>query len=180
MKIYTRTGDDGETGLFGGTRVPKDALRIESYGTIDELNAHLGVVRSLLPPNDIDDELLLIQNELFVLGADLATPSEKTGSSIRRILPSDAARLERVIDRIDPLLEPLRAFILPGGTPVAAQLHVARTICRRAERLIVRLAHAEPPLRDPIIYLNRLSDLLFILARYANHLSGTSEMLWQS
>jgi cob(I)alamin adenosyltransferase len=180
MKIYTKTGDDGETGLYGGKRVSKDSLRIDAYGTVDELNAHLGVIRALPPRPEIDRELAIIQNDLFVLGADLATPAEKITGNIQRIQNVQTTRLEERIDQIDPLLSPLRAFILPGGSPVAAELHSARTICRRAERLVVRLSHEEPIGREPIVYLNRLSDFLFVIARYSNHLEGREEIPWKS
>jgi cob(I)alamin adenosyltransferase len=178
MKIYTKTGDEGETGLFGGGRVSKDSLRIEAFGTVDELNAHLGMVRSMNVPADIDAELARLQGELFVLGADLATPADSTAKKIRRIGLSEIERLEKVIDVFESRLTPLRSFILPGGAPFAAQLHVARTACRRAERHAVRLARAEKVGPIPVKYLNRLSDLLFVLARTANMRAGASETPW--
>ena len=178
MKIYTTTGDEGETSLFGGKRVAKDALRIESYGTVDELNSSLGVVRSLKPAQEIDAVVVQVQNELFVLGADLATPNEKQTKNVVRLGKTHVSHLESVIDSLDKKLKPLSSFILPGGSPVAAHLHLARTICRRAERFVVRLAREETI--DPfcIKYLNRLSDLLFVLARYANQLDGGAETPW--
>jgi cob(I)alamin adenosyltransferase len=178
MKIYTKTGDKGETGLLGGERVPKDALRIEAYGVVDELNSVLGVVRALRPKKKIDDVLKKIQHHLFILGADLATPNEKKRSSLPRIENADCDSLERTIDTIELSLRPLKAFILPGGTLVASQLHFARTVCRRAERSIVRLSRVEYIGHDVIVYLNRLSDLLFVLARYANHADGKKEVQW--
>ena len=178
MKIYTKTGDNGETGLFGGERVPKDAVRIAAYGDVDELDALLGMVRASAPPAEIDRILLQLQNHLFVMGADLATPLDHGLPSVPRIDGSYAVNLEKEIDAIDPLLPPLKNFVLPGGTPVAALLHFARTVCRRAERSVVTLARTEQIGPDVIIYLNRLSDLLFVLARYANHLAGSIEISW--
>jgi len=189
MKIYTKTGDGGETGLFGGKRVSKDSKRIEAYGTVDELNSVLGLVRSLLkavPPlaemnsaKKIDAILEQIQGDLFTLGADLATPLD-ANSSTARIQSADVLRIEKHIDAIDPELKPLKNFILPGGTQVAAMLHFARTVCRRAERRVVKLAKKEPIGESPVIYLNRLGDLLFVLARYANHLENREEQQWKS
>jgi len=179
MKIYTKTGDKGDTSLFGGQRVPKDALRIEAYGTVDELNSVLGIVRADNEEKEIDDILEHVQNELFVLGADLATPRPSNAKQIRRVEPKDAVRLEKAIDKLEAKLEPLRAFILPGGSPVAARLHFARTVCRRAERAVVRLSRNEDIGEAITIYLNRLSDLLFVLARYANHCAGVSETKWK-
>ncbi len=180
MKIYTKTGDKGDTSLFGGQRVPKDALRIEAYGTVDELNSVLGIVRADNKEKEIDEILEQVQNELFVLGADLATPRSSNTKQIRRVEPKDAVRLERVIDKLDAELKPLRAFILPGGSPVAARLHFARTVCRRAERAVVRLSRNEDIGEAITIYLNRLSDLLFVLARYANHCAGVAETKWKT
>jgi cob(I)alamin adenosyltransferase len=178
MKIYTKTGDTGETGLFGGERVPKDAIRISAYGDVDELNAILGMVRASSPPAEVDRILLQVQNHLFVMGADLATPLGNVASRVPRIDSSYAANLEKEIDAIDPLLQSLKNFVLPGGASVAALLHFARTVCRRAERSVVTLARFEQIGPDSIIYLNRLSDLLFVLARYANHLAGSIETPW--
>jgi len=178
MKIYTKTGDAGETSLFGGTRVQKDALRIEAYGTVDELNSLIGVCRSMNTVREIDRILGQIQNDLFTLGADLATP-RKTRRKIRRITSADARRLERHIDVLQPLLAPLKHFILPGGSRSAAMLQFARTVCRRAERLVVHLARTEPTGSQPTIYLNRLSDLLFVLSRRVNGLSNTPETIWR-
>ncbi len=179
-KIYTRTGDDGTTGLFGGRRVPKDDLRIETYGTVDELNALLGVARAQSPDADLDAILQTIQEELFLLGADLATPIDQQNPSVPRMEKERTAGLERMIDRTEQTLEPLRFFILPGGHPCAAHLHHARTVCRRAERLAVRLAAREPLNPAILPYLNRLSDLLFVLARAANRSAGRAEIRWHS
>jgi cob(I)alamin adenosyltransferase len=173
MKIYTKTGDQGETGLFGGPRVRKDTPRIEAYGTVDELNSVLGVVRSMLEPGEIDRLLERIQNELFSLGAQLATPHPTTHQT-DLIGSAQISALEAAIDQFQAGLEPLKQFILPGGTPAAAQLHLARTVCRRAERRLITLVFesAEPIASELVVYLNRLSDLLFVLAREANRAAG--------
>lgn len=176
MKIYTKTGDHGETSLHGGERVPKDDLRIEAYGTVDELNSLLGVCRSMNQSADVDTILEEIQSDLFTLGADLATPA----GTVRRILEEDAVRLEKHIDMIELRLQPLAAFILPGGNRSAALLHFARTVCRRAERLTVRLTRTEKLGSAPTVYLNRLSDLLFMLARWVNSVSNTPETPWRA
>ena len=180
MKIYTRTGDNGTTGLFGGGRVGKDDPRIECYGTIDELNAALGLA-ACVTPEPIAAQLQQIQHELFTMGAHLATPTESPSAA--RLPPLDEAmvsRLEMQIDAADAHLPPLREFVLPGGSEPAARLHVARTICRRAERLLVRLSLDRPGVNPlMLIYLNRLSDHLFVAARYANHLTGAPDIPWQ-
>jgi cob(I)alamin adenosyltransferase len=176
MKIYTKTGDQGETGLFGGPRVSKDHARIEAFGTVDELNSHLGLIRTMPAAADFDDALRRIQCELFDLGAELATP----GSTAERITPAHVATLERLIDESEATLEPLTCFILPTGTPLAAVVHVARTVCRRAERRVVTLA-AQLDSTIPanaIEYLNRLGDLLFVLARRANRAAGIPDDPW--
>jgi cob(I)alamin adenosyltransferase len=181
MKIYTKTGDAGDTGLFGGGRVPKSHPRVEAYGDVDELNAVLGVVRAAEQMPRIDEVLVPIQRDLFAIGALLATPDrDKMQQHLEKARVDEAriAELERAIDAGDAELEPLRSFIVPGGSRKAAALHVARTVCRRAERRVVELgAETEiPPL--VVIYLNRLSDLLFTLARVANKRSGTGEVTW--
>jgi cob(I)alamin adenosyltransferase len=176
MKIYTKTGDAGETGLFGGPRVRKDHARIEAFGTVDELNSELGIVRTHAPAATFDPLLRRIQNELFDLGAQLATP----GQADERITATHVASLEAEIDRHEEELEPLKNFILPAGTPLAAQIHVARTVCRRAERRVVTLAgqsNATIP-ANAIEYLNRLGDLLFVLARVANRRAGVIDDPW--
>jgi cob(I)alamin adenosyltransferase len=180
MKIYTKTGDRGETGLFGGPRVSKDAPRIEAYGTVDELNCMLGVIRALAIESDVDSLLRQIQNELFDLGAQLATP-DPAAHHTALIGPRQITALEAAIDRFEERLDPLKQFILPGGTPAAAQLHLARTVCRRAERRLVTLVNrsAEPIAEDLVIYLNRLSDLLFVLAREVNRAAGCPDVPWQ-
>lgn len=181
MKIYTKTGDSGQTGLLGGLRVAKDAPRIEAYGTVDELNAAIGIARSQAPPDDIDRLLTQIQNTLFDLGAELATAGGHHREPAK-ISESHIETLETEIDRFEAGLEPLKQFILPGGTPLAAHLHLARTICRRAERRVVTLIAAENTELSPliIVYLNRLSDLLFVLARSANAAAGEADIPWQS
>ena len=180
MKIYTKTGDSGDTGLFGGPRVAKDAPRIEAYGTVDELNSVLGIARSQGLDGPIDALVSQIQNELFALGAQLATPDPAAhGTSM--IGPAQIAALEGAIDLYEAGLDPLKTFILPGGTPAAAYLHFARTVCRRAERRLVTLVResAEPISGDLVIYVNRLSDLLFVLARAVNRASGVADVPWR-
>ncbi len=180
MKIYTKTGDRGETGLFGGPRVSKDAARIEAYGTVDELNSVLGITRAQGPEADIDALLGQIQNDLFALGAQLATPNPAAHQTAM-VGPRQIAVLEAAIDRYEESLEPLAQFILPGGTPTAAHLHLARTVCRRAERRLVTLMResAEPVAEVLLVYLNRLSDLLFVLARAVNHAAERPDIPWQ-
>jgi len=178
MKIYTKTGDKGETGLFGGPRVRKDHLRIEAYGSVDELNAVLGVARSETLPAEIDALLAQIQNSLFDLGAELATP-DPAKMGVASVGASHVEVLERAIDRYEAGLPPLKTFILPGGTRGTAQLHVARTVCRRAERRLISLSAAETISGQLIIYLNRLGDLLFVLAREVNRAGGESDVPWQ-
>jgi len=180
MKIYTKTGDKGDTSLLGGQRVPKDTLRVEAYGTVDELNSVLGIVRTENSDSQVDKILNQIQNELFELGADLANPRPSTRERVRRFEPNDAQPLEKLIDTLEAQLKPLTHFILPGGSPVAARLHFARTVCRRAERAVVRLSRNEDIGEGITIYLNRLSDLLFVLARYANHVANVSETKWNA
>lgn len=180
MKIYTRTGDTGETGLYGGTRVSKDTIRVEACGTIDELNACVGSVRSQIRDAGISAILHRIQNALFDLGADIATLDTHPKAANLRIPPTLTAELECEIDRLDNQLPPLKAFILPGGSVDGAALHLARTVARRAERRVVSLAAKETVNPEVVIYLNRLSDLLFVLARVVNHRSDESEPLWES
>jgi cob(I)alamin adenosyltransferase len=181
MKIYTRTGDAGDTALFGGGRVPKDHLRIRAYGTVDETNAFLGLARSHVRGDGsfamLDDMLERVQNELFVVGADLATPAESK-ASVPRVGPSHIEALERDIDRLDADLPELRRFILPGGHPCAATLHAVRTVCRRAEREIVTAFEDPGVSRNAAVYLNRLSDFLFVAARWANRAAGLEDASW--
>jgi cob(I)alamin adenosyltransferase len=175
MKIYTRTGDTGETSLFGGARVRKDDARIEAYGTVDELNSFLSVARASWPASSLDEQLHLIQSDLFDIGAHLASPGT---SRFAGPDPSRVASLEQVIDGMESELAPLKTFILPGGSLAAANLHVARTICRRAERLVVALNDEDEATKASITYLNRLSDFLFVAARFANHQQGVADVPW--
>jgi len=180
-KIYTRTGDEGDTGLFGGGRVSKDHPRVEAYGDIDELNASIGLARSIEMMPRIDEVLAPIQRDLFAIGALLATPDlVKMQEQLAKARISDEriAQMERSIDDGESELEPLKAFIMPGGTPKAAALHVARTVCRRAERSVVKLQREVELPQVVIVYLNRLSDLLFVLARVANRRAGAGEVTW--
>jgi cob(I)alamin adenosyltransferase len=179
MKIYTKTGDRGETGLFGGPRVRKDDPRIAAIGDVDELNACLGLIRCEPVDPRIDQLLATIQNELFDLGAELASPDpERVGT--RNVTAAQTARLEAAIDEYDAQLPPLEAFILPGGVRAAALLHLARTVCRRAERRVVTLARETTIADDVVVYLNRLSDLLFELARTVNRIAGRQDVPWQA
>ncbi|MFO7323028.1 MAG: cob(I)yrinic acid a,c-diamide adenosyltransferase [Chloroflexota bacterium] len=178
MKIYTRTGDDGTTSLFSGPRVPKHDQRVEAYGTVDELNSHLGVARALGLQPEAQDWLAQVQSDLFYLGADLATPNDARSARVVRVDTARVAWLEATIDELTAQLPPLKLFILPGGSPGAAQLHVARTVCRRAERLTAALAEREPIGQFVLPYLNRLSDFLFTLARWENWKAGVDETVW--
>jgi cob(I)alamin adenosyltransferase len=180
VRIYTKTGDDGTTGLLGPGRVRKDDLRVEVYGTVDELNASLGVARAHGLDADADALVARLQDELFVLGSALADPSSE-GPFHRRITAQHVEALESAIDHLDEELAPLSQFILPGGVPAAAQIHLARAVCRRAERLAVALARRPDQDVPPaiLIYLNRLSDLLFVLARAVNRRAGKADILWK-
>ena len=180
-KIYTKTGDEGDTGLFGGGRVSKDHPRVAAYGDIDELNAVIGLARAIEMMPRIDEVLAPVQRDLFSLGALLATPDlEKMKEQLSKARISDAriAQMEQAIDDGEAELEPLTAFILPSGTPKAAALHVARTTCRRAERSVIRLQRETQIPQIVVVYLNRLSDLLFVLARVANRRAGAGEVTW--
>jgi cob(I)alamin adenosyltransferase len=179
MKIYTRTGDDGSTSLFSGGRVAKSHPRVETYGAIDELNSALGAARAAAPAPPVEAILADLQHQLFKLGADLATPGEGAHPHIARVSAEEVSQLESGIDRMDAQLPPLKNFILPGGSPAAAQIHVARSICRRAERLAVLLAASDPINPAALVFLNRLSDFLFTLARFENVLKGVSETVWK-
>lgn len=179
MKIYTKTGDDGTTALFGAGRVKKDAIRIESYGTVDELNSVIGLVRCHSKDAEMDNIYAALQNELFTLGADLATPMDVKSDYIVRIKNENTVRLEKLIDSFDSRLSELTNFILPGGTPASSYLHLARNVCRRAERLTVKLSKEEPISVHVLTYLNRLSDLLFVLARWENTKNGVADTVWK-
>jgi cob(I)alamin adenosyltransferase len=179
VRLYTKTGDDGKTGLFGGGRVSKAAPRVRAYGEVDELNSALGVARTLEPWVSLDASLVRIQSELFDLGATLATPPDSPhAASVPTVDAASIARLEREIDAADGVCKPLQTFILPGGTKLAAWLHFSRCVCRRAEREVVALAELEPVDGNAVIYLNRLSDLLFALGREANARAGVAEPAW--
>ena len=180
-KVYTRTGDDGTTGLGGGQRVGKDTLRIEAYGTVDELNSVLGVALVAGVNETLAEVLGTIQNELFHLGSDLCIlEQDKVKISVPRIEERHVVALEKLMDRLSEELSPLENFILPGGTAGAAHLHVARTVCRRAERLVVALSRQEPVGTWTVRYLNRLSDALFVMARHENKRRGVPDVLWDS
>jgi cob(I)alamin adenosyltransferase len=181
LKIYTKTGDEGDTALFGGGRVPKDHPRVAAYGDVDELNSALGVVRATSPTGFYDALLEAVQRDLFSIGGHLATPDPaRVAKALEKadLSPERVIEFERVMDDAEQELAPLRSFVLPAGTPKSAGLHLARTVCRRAERSVVHLAHNNevPPLF--IVYLNRLSDLLFTLARVANHREGVQDVTW--
>jgi cob(I)alamin adenosyltransferase len=179
-KIYTKTGDAGLTGLGGGQRVPKDSQRVETYGTVDELNSQIGVALASGLCERLTVELPRIQNELFDLGSDLATPAtSQARHPVPTVEPRHIEKLEHLIDELNEVVGPLANFLLPGGSPGAAQLHVARTICRRAERAATTLAREEPVGPTVLPYLNRLSDALFVMARFENHERGVSEPLWE-
>jgi cob(I)alamin adenosyltransferase len=179
VKIYTRTGDGGETALFDGTRVQKSHVRVQAYGDVDELNAMLGVVRASGLADDLDEVISMVQRDLFALGARLADPAERIAPRVTKasVSEADIERLEGWIDRFEAELPPLRRFVLPGGSQPGAALHLARTVCRRAERHVVVLG-AEALGPAVVAYLNRLSDLLFVLARAANHRAGVGEVEW--
>lgn len=181
MKIYTRTGDHGSTSLFGGGRVPKDHPRVAAYGDVDELNSAIGLARATGPGEFFDGVLEAIQRDLFAIGGHLATPDPaRVAKSLAKaeLSAERVEQLERIMDDADGELSELRAFVLPAGAPKAAALHLARTVCRRAERSVVHLSHESEVPALFIVYLNRLSDLLFTLARLANHRHGTGDVTW--
>ncbi|MGI5862395.1 MAG: cob(I)yrinic acid a,c-diamide adenosyltransferase [Myxococcales bacterium] len=178
MKIYTRGGDKGQTNLLGGKRVGKDDPRVDTYGTVDELNAVLGLARAAGLDAALDAKVARIQHELFAIGSRLATPSEVEAPHLPRIRQEWIDALEAEIDEATAELPPLRQFVLPAGAPAAAALHLARTVCRRAERAIVKLARDEEVAPEAIAYVNRLSDWLFTMARAANHRAGAPEVFW--
>ena len=180
MKIYTKFGDTGETALFGGTRIPKDALQIEAIGTVDELNAYIGYAKTQIQDSDLSELMDRIQNHLFALGADLATPASHTKSNEMRISDEFTTEMETEIDRLSEELQPLTNFILPGGGTGGAVLHVARAVCRRGERCVVRLTQETDINPEIIRCLNRLSDLLFVLARVVNQRTQMPEPIWKS
>lgn len=177
MKIYTKKGDSGQTSLFGGQRVSKSSKRIDAYGTVDELNSILGMAKAAVLSSQGEAWVTEIQQQLFVLGSDLATPASKK-ERINRIGESEITFLENAIDEMEKSLDPLKNFILPGGSQAGALLHFARTVCRRAERITVECRHEEEVSATAIKYLNRLSDFLFVIARFENKTSGTPETTW--
>lgn len=179
MKIYTKTGDDGSTGLFGGERVSKSSLRVECYGTLDELNSALGIANSEIKNDQLNKLLIEIQNKLFTVGGQLATPIDKSEKNLVRLVSEDISFLENNIDLFEEKIEPLKQFILPGGTKGASLLHFARSVCRRAERLVTSLSQKEEISNLILIYLNRLSDLLFVIARYENSVNEVPDIPWQ-
>lgn len=180
MKIYTKFGDSGETALYGGTRLGKDEPRIEAIGTVDELNAYIGYAQTLVDDADISELMARVQNHLFDVGADLATPATHPKVAEFRISADFTAEMETAIDTLSEELPPLTNFILPGGCPAGATLHIARVVCRRSERCVVRLAREAEVNPEIIQSLNRLSDLLFVLARTVNFRANTSEPIWKS
>lgn len=180
MKIYTRTGDKGLTSLFGGKRVSKNDLRIKAYGTVDELNSLLGIVLTEKLHTRTQEILSHIQQILFVVGGELATPNDVKSSASQNLSIEEIELLEKWIDELDVQLSPLKNFILPGGSKAAAQLHFTRTVCRRAERNIIEIEESENISEKIVIYVNRLSDLLFIIARFENHISSTPEIEWNT
>lgn len=180
-KVYTKTGDDGTTGLVGGKRASKDSLRVNAYGEVDELNSHIGMVRTLAERSgdtSLVDKLTRIQHELFNIGAELATPDGDSWEGMVLVKPEQVARLEGWIDEATKELPELRSFVLPGGSEINASLHIARTVCRRAERGIITLSKREKVSSELIRYINRLSDLLFVLSRYDLKKKGVKEYLW--
>jgi cob(I)alamin adenosyltransferase len=179
FKIYTKTGDKGTTGLFGGERVYKDNSRLDAYGTIDELNSFLGLALAFNEDETISKILLKLQYLLFDLGGDLATPLENRKVKIKRISYEDTLYLEKIIDQLVSELPELKVFILPGGSKTASYLHVARTVCRRAERRIIRASQEQKLNPEISILINRLSDLLFVLARYSNFVQNIKDIVWQ-
>ncbi len=179
MKIYTKFGDSGETALYGGTRLGKDALQFEAIGTVDELNAYIGYAQTLIDDSDLLELLSRVQNHLFAVGADLATPATHSKSSEMRISGDFTTEMEAAIDTLSEELPPLRNFILPGGCAAGAILHIARVVCRRSERCVVRLARKTEVNMEILRSLNRLSDLLFVLARTVNCRANTSEPIWE-
>ncbi len=178
MKIYTKTGDKGETGLLGGQRVSKSSVRVEAYGEVDELNAFLGIARCYCWDEEVQEILGEMQEDLFTVGADLATSPASKNHAVR-IGPEAASRLERIIDKLDAALSPLKRFILPGGGKAAAHIHAARSVCRRAERRIVALSKTEEINPAVLVYMNRLSDGLFVVARHLNKLENIPEKEWK-
>jgi len=180
MKIYTKTGDKGQTSLIGGTRVPKNHIRIEAYGTIDELNSWIGLLRDTVEEEDVMETLAEIQDRLFTIGSHLATDPEKSHMKLPELKNEDVTLLETEIDLMNEMLTPMKSFILPGGHPVVSHIHIARCICRRAERCVIHLTEFSPVEEIIIQYLNRLSDYLFVLARKIADDLGAEEIPWKA
>jgi len=182
LRVYTKTGDKGTTGLIGGTRVPKDHIRIDAYGTVDELNSFLGLLTDQLADPAINEWILEIQDRLFTIGSTLATdPHKEAKMKLPDLQEADVTWLEQKIDFMEAALPPMKFFILPGGHIAASAAHIARCVCRRAERICVRMAHHDEPVEETVLkYLNRLSDFLFVLARYIVHLKGGKEIPWRA
>lgn len=180
VRIYTRTGDKGETGLVGGSRVSKDSLRVDAYGSVDELNSVLGIARAFLKDRELDDLLAELQKDLFVVGADLASTGDHQQRNVPRITAEKITSMEQTIDKFEAELSPLKAFILPGGGVAGSLLHNARTVARRAERRVVTLSKAEAINERMVPYMNRLSDLLFVMARVANHRENKGDIEWHA
>lgn len=180
MKIYTKFGDSGETALYGGTRLGKDALQFEAIGTVDELNAYVGYAQTLIDDSDLSDLMARVQNHLFAIGADLATPTTHSKASEMRISGNFTTEMETAIDTLSAELPPLKNFILPGGCPAGAILHITRVVCRRSERCVVRLSRETDINMEIVRSLNRLSDLLFVLARTVNCRAHALEPIWES
>lgn len=182
FRVYTKTGDKGTTGLIGGTRVPKDNIRIEAYGTVDELNSQIGFMNDLLADAEVNEWVPEIQDRLFTIGSSLATdPDKDTQMKLPDLKPEDIQWLEQQIDYMDGQLPAMKSFILPGGHPASSAAHVARCVCRRAERICVHMQHIDEfVVQDVLIYLNRLSDFLFVLARYILHKKGGNEIPWRA
>ncbi len=179
FRIYTKTGDKGETSLIGGTRLPKYHIRIEAYGTVDELNSHIGLLRDLTSDSTVQDLLIGIQDRLFTIGSHLAADPEKNRMQLPPIFEEDVVVLEKAIDAIDAIVPEMKSFILPGGHVNVSQCHIARCVCRRAERAVLRLAENEPVEEIHAKYLNRLSDYLFMLSRWYTHSLGALEIPWK-
>jgi len=179
MKIYTKKGDAGTTGLIGGTRLPKHHIRIESYGTVDELNSHIGMLRDIVTDAAITPVLLEIQDRLFTIGSQLAADPVKSKMELPQLFEADITYLEKAIDQMDEGLPPMKFFVLPGGHPTVSHCHIARCVCRRAERLVTHLSENEPVNPMIMAYMNRLSDYLFMLSRKLSHDLGAEESPWK-
>ena len=180
MKIYTKTGDKGQTSLIGGTRVPKHHIRIEAYGTVDELNSWMGLLRDTISDTKTKTLIIEIQDRLFTIGSLLASDPEKSKMKLPELHPDDITRLEKEIDAIDAVVPPMKNFVLPGGHPIVSHCHIARCICRRAERNVIHLSETSPVAEIIVQYLNRLSDYIFMLARKLSHDLGAEEIPWKA